>query len=490
MSEAGRLSQPPAPELIASAYTWEVGLAPWLWEGMGLADLAHCLMLLEAGVLPPDPGRRLLQAILDLNATPWEQAGLAPEHGDVYTNRERWLVARDGAAAGWFSAGRARREATTVAYHLAVRRRLLELAEALAAFVAALAAQAAQHLDTVLPDYTYLQHAHPTTFAHYLLGFAYPALRDLDRIQAAFSRVNRSPAGGGSTNGSRLPLDRVRLAALLGFDGVVAHPRDAMWQADGPTEVVAAAVAALVNLDRLAEDLQVWCTGEFGLVELSDAHARTSIIMPQKKNPYALAYVRGVAGQVQGKLTTMAATGRTPSGQVDNRIFAYGEVPAALDLTVQSARLMAGVTGGLTAHRDRMAAAAAEGFTESTDLAEALMLEHGLDFRAAHQVVGHAVRTAIAAGAADLTADGVAAAVRSVLGRDLPLRAGLLADMDPRRLVAARQGQGGAAPAATAALLDEVRAALVAAEAWRQAAAGAIERAEAALVAAARGRAG
>ena len=119
--EPGRLSQPPAPELIDSAYRWEVGLAPHLWQGMGLSDLAHHIMLLEAGILPPDPGARLLRLLLDLNATPHEAAGLSPEHGDVYTNRERWLGARDAAAAGWLSAGRARREATTVAYHLAVR---------------------------------------------------------------------------------------------------------------------------------------------------------------------------------------------------------------------------------------------------------------------------------------------------------------------------------------------------------------------------------
>ncbi|MEK7214712.1 MAG: argininosuccinate lyase, partial [Chloroflexota bacterium] len=444
--EPGRLSQPPAPELIDSAYRWEVGLAPHLWQGMGLSDLAHHIMLLEAGILPPDPGARLLRLLLDLNATPHEAAGLSPEHGDVYTNRERWLGARDAAAAGWLSAGRARREATTVAYHLAVRRGLLDVSEALAGFLHALTDRSEQHLNTVLPDFTYLQHAQPTTLAHYLLGFAFPALRDLDRLRAAFDRVNLSPAGGGSTNGSRLPLDRERLAALLGFDGVLPHPRDAMWQADGPIEVTGALVALLVNLDRLAEDLQIWSTDEFALIELGDQHARTSIIMPQKKNPYALAYVRGAAGQAIGKLTAMAVTGRTPSGQVDNRIFAYGEVPAVLELTARVARLMAGVMAAMTMRPERMAEIAAQGFTMGTDLAEALMLEHGLDFRTAHQVVGQAVRVAVDGAAATLTPAHRAAATQEVLGRSVTVRDALLREeMTPRALVAARHGLGGAA---------------------------------------------
>ena len=110
-------------------------------------------------------------------------------------------------------------------------------------------------------------------------------LRDVERIEACFRRTNVSPGGVGSINGSRLPLDRGRLMELLGFQGMIANTRDAMWQADGPIEVMAAIVALLVNVDRLAEDLMIWATQEFGFVELADRHARASVIMPQKKNP-------------------------------------------------------------------------------------------------------------------------------------------------------------------------------------------------------------
>lgn len=468
--EEGRLGAGPAPELVASAYRWEVDLAPTLWPGLNLADLAHAVMLMEVGVLPRAVGRRLLALLLELHALPPDGIPLDPAAGDVYTNRERWLAARDAEAAGWLSAGRARREATTVAYHLTLRHRLLALIDALTGYLRALLAQAEAHIATLMPDYTYLQPAQPTTLSHYLLGFAYPGLRDLDRLRAAFGRVNRSPAGGGSTNGSRLPLDRARVAELLGFDGLVPHPRDAMWQADGPVEVGAAIVALLLHLDRLAEDLQIWCTREFALVELADRHARTSRIMPQKKNPYGLAFVRGVTGEVIGKMTAMACVGKTPSGQVDNRIFAYYEVPHALDLAVNVVKLMAGVLRGLKVNRERMARRAGEGHTGATDLAEVMVQRTGLDYRTAHAIVGRAVRRALAEGdEGPLTAARLDAAALDVVGRPLHLsEAEVRAAQDPAAIVAAREGPGGAAPAAVKVMMRDVRQAVEAAEAWHR----------------------
>src|SRR5437764_374013 len=245
---------------------------------------------------------------------------------------------------------------------------------------------AESHIQTLMPDYTYLQQAQPTTLGHYLLGFAYPVLRDLDRVGACYGRTNMSPAGVGGVNGTRWPIDRDRLAALLGFDGLTTHARDAMWQADQPLEVMSVVTAALLNLDRLAEDLQVWVTSEFDLIELSERHVRGSMVMPQKKNPYALAFVRGVASATIGRLAGAATLGRTPSGQMDNRIFAYGEVPRALDLAIETTRLMGAVLGGLAVNRKLMARRAHEGWAQATDLAEAVVVETGLDYRAAPRV--------------------------------------------------------------------------------------------------------
>ncbi len=477
-SDSSRIKAPPAPELIATAYARELGDTAILYEGMSLADLAHVIMLVETDIIPREAGGELLAALLTIHPAPPLDFALDPGRGDLYSNREAYLRMLTPAV-GWLSVGRARREATTIGYRLAVRQRLLALAAALGDCATAALDLAEKHRATLFPDYTYLQPAQPTTFGHYLLTFVYPILRDLDRARAAFARTNVSPAGSGSVNGSRLPLDRARLAELLGFPAVIPHTRDAMWQADGPIEIAALLAAALVNLDRLAEDLQIFSTAELGLVELADRHTRASVIMPQKKNPYALAYVRGVCGEAIGTLAAMAAVGKTPSGQIDNRMFAYGDIPRALDTATGAAHLMAEVLRGLGVNAARAAQRASDDFMGATDLAEVIMLKCGLDYKAAHDLVGRAVRAALDSGATTLTADLLNAAA----GRDLGLTPEEIAEaLDPARIVAARTGTGGAAESSVAQMVAGCREALADHLRWSAATQGRIEAAESSVL--------
>jgi argininosuccinate lyase len=462
-----RLKEGPAPELIASAFALEAGDGPLLNQGMSLADLAHAVMLTETGLIPAEAGAKLLAALLELHAIPPAEFRFEPARGDAYNNREYMLRQKAPEAAGWLQAGRARREATTIAYTLLVRERLLALTGALLELMAALLDLAEAHLQTLLPDYTYLQTAHPTTLAHYLLTFVQPMTRDLARLRAAFERTNLSPAGIGSTNGSRLPLDRNRLAELLGFDGLVLHARDAMWQPDGPIEVIAAAVALLTNADRLAEDLQLWATAEFGFIDLADRHSRISIIMPQKKNPYSLAFVRGVAREMIGRLVAVAAHQATPSGQIDNRIFAYGDVPQALEQARQAVQLLAGTLAGLTVNRAVMAHRAGQNYSGATDLTEVMMLEAGLDPHTAHRIAGQTVRAALQAGQ-PLTIELLNQAAINVTGAPLNLsQEQISAALDPSAIVQTRTGPGGAAPESVQKMIETYRASMEQAASWR-----------------------
>jgi argininosuccinate lyase len=466
----GRLLEGAASELVDSAGRLEAADAAVLEPGLQAGDLAHAIVLIESGVLPPAVGGRLLELLLVLGDVPLAERPADPCLGDGFANREAWLADRDPEAGGWLCAGRARREGTTVAYHIAVREAVLTLAETLVGAAERLVELAAAHATTLMPDYTYLQQAQPTTLGHYLLGFAYPALRDLDRLHACYVRTNRSPAGVGAVNGARWPLDRHRLAALLGFDDVVTHARDAMWQADQPVEVLATATAVLLNLSRLAEDLQVWSTPEFDLVELADRHARGSMVMPQKKNPYALAFVRGAASTLTGRVASAAALGRTPSGQVDNRIFVYGEVPRSLALAGEATRLMGGVLEGLSVNRALMESRARAGWSQATDLAEAVIAATGLDYRSTHRIVGRVVRIAEERGLtpATVTPALIDEAARAVVGRPLAIRADTLAAaLDPRAAVDARRGVGGASPEAVGAMLVDCRTRLAAASRWQ-----------------------
>jgi argininosuccinate lyase len=478
-----RLATGPAAELVQTAFARELADQLALFRGMSLADMAHTVMLIEAGVIPLAEGAALLNALLALHEYP-PDFNPTPESGDLYTNREAWLAART-TAVGWLGAGRARRESTTTGYRITTRSYVLAFAAALIKAGTALVERADEYRSALMADYTYLQPAQPTTFGHYLLGFAYPLLRDFERLQALFNRTNQSPAGCGSVNGSRLPQNRKRLAELLGFDGLAQHARDAMWQPDSPIETLSVLVSALVNMDRLAEDLQIFATAEFDLVELAEGHARASVIMPQKKNPYALAYVRGATNELIGMLTSVAALGRTPSGQVDNRIFIYGDVPRALEMATGVATLMGGVLTGMSFHSSVAAARLSNGFTTATDLAEIITLETGLDFRTAHRIVGRLVREATQTNRTmrDLTTADLDAAAQAILNRPLHLSENAFAQAnDPATAIAARQGIGGAAPEPLSDMLTECRSRLDSYISWYKQATAKITAAEEALV--------
>jgi len=478
-----RLASGPAAELVQTAFAHELADQLALFRGMSLADMAHTVMLIEAGVIPPAERSALLSALLALQEYPPDFNPI-PESGDLYTNREAWLAART-TAVGWLGAGRARRESTTTGYRITVRSYILAFASALIKAGTSLIERAGEYRSALMADYTYLQPAQPTTFGHYLLGFAYPLLRDLERLQALFNRTNQSPAGCGSVNGSRLPQNRQRLAELLGFEGLAQHARDAMWQPDSPIETLSVVVSALVNMDRLAEDLQIFATAEFDLVELAEGHARASVIMPQKKNPYALAYVRGATNELIGMQTSVAALGRTPSGQVDNRIFIYGDVPRALEMATGVATLMGGVLTGMSFHSSVAAERLANGFTTATDLAEMITLETGLDFRTAHRIVGRLVREATQTNRTmrELTTADLDVAAQAILNRPLHLSETAFAQAnDPATAIAARQGIGGAAPEPLSDMLTECRSMLDSYISWHKQATAKITAAEEALV--------
>ena len=297
---AGPPSGPPAAELIAAGFELENADAPLLHHWINLADLAHLLDLGSAGVIPPDAARRLLVLLLDTIEIPASDFPYDPANGEPYNSRERYFVAHAGDVAGWLHAGRPRREALRVAFRLRLRNDLVALIEAAAGLAADLAARASEHAATLMADQTYLQHAQPSTFGHYVLSFAFPVLRAGQRLSEALEWTDASPGLAGCVNGTRLRSDRGHMAALLGFRSIAEHTRDAMWQTDGLFDMVSAAAGLLVTQSKLAEDLEIWASQEFDYVTLADGYSRASVLMPQKRNPYALSIIRGAAGTLIG----------------------------------------------------------------------------------------------------------------------------------------------------------------------------------------------
>jgi argininosuccinate lyase len=492
----GRLHGSAASELVQAAYAAESAHGPRLARGLSLADLAHAVALVEGGDVAGDDGRSLLRGLLELHAIPGGEFPWDPSLGDAFNAREAELERRVGrSAAGWLSAGRPRREAFRVALRLTARAGVLELHDALVGQVSALVRHATETRDALATDYTYLQPAQPTTVGHLLLAYAYPALRDAQRARVSHAALGASVAGAGGSAGSRWSIDRARLAELLGCDGLVEHAKDAAWQTDVYVELLATLAIAATHQTQLGQDFEIYASQEFGLVELSDAHSRASALMPQKKNPYALAAIRTQAGQAAGDLAGALATLHTGSARTDHFHLLNGAVPRALDEAVGIARLTASVLAGIEVRTGRFARIARESFVTAADVADVLALTGEVDYRSAHTIVGRAIRDLVDAGdPSTLTPAGLAAAAVATIGRTVEIDEAVLRDaLDPAACAAARRQAGSSSAVAMAEMLAGIGETLTSHEDWSAAAHEHETGAERALLARARelsGRAG
>jgi argininosuccinate lyase len=475
----------PAPELVESGFELENADASFLHRGLNLADIAHVLDLARRDLIPDQARRALLALLLEVVEVPAEEFPYDPGHGEPYNSREHYFVSRIGDVAGWLHAGRPRREAARVALRLHLRRQLTALVDEAVRFAETAVHRSEEHARTLLPDQTYLQQAQPSTFGHYLLSFVYSCVRDARRLLDELDWVDASPGGAGCVNGTRLLDDRAPVAAALGFGRVIPHTRDAMWQVDGLIHILATAASLLSNLSKLAEDLEIFSSSEFDFVDLADAYTRASVLMPNKRNPYALSIIRGASGVVIGRLTGFLAVTKCPSARSDNLIFAYGEVPRALDLSLRITRLTAGVVRTMRVNSTRMREELARGYTQATDLAEYLVLHVRMDYRTAYQVVGRAVRAASQAGVPGgaITGQMVDDAALAHTGRRWGLAGADLAGvLDPWRIVRSRATDGGAAPEALARMVSTLRGELAELTATANARVVAFDRAEAELL--------
>jgi len=477
-------------ELVTAAYAAESAHGARLARGLSLADLAHGVVLVEGGDLAGTDAKALLRGLLELHAIPGADFPWDPSLGDAFNARETELERRVGrSAAGWLSAGRPRREAFRVGLRLTARAGVRVLHDALVDQAAALAHHARSTRDALATDYTYLQPAQPTTVGHLLLAYAYPALRDADRARRLYAALGASVAGAGGSAGSRWSLDRERLAELLGCEGLVEHAKDAAWQADVYLELLAMLAIAATHQSQLGQDFEIYASQEFGLIELADAHSRASALMPQKKNPYALAAIRTQAAQAAADLAGAVVALHTGSARTDHFHLLNGTVPRALDEAVAVARLSASVLEGLEVRTERFEQIARESFVTAADVADVLALSGDLDYRSAHTVVGRAVRDLVEAGEppSALTPAHLAAAGEATLGHPVAIdQATLDAALDPAACADARRQTGSSSRASMDAMLNGIGGTLAEHDRWSVAAREREATAEAALLARAR----
>ncbi|MBS0297479.1 MAG: argininosuccinate lyase [Proteobacteria bacterium] len=394
----GRFSSKPADLMQAINVSIDVDRRLWAQDLAG--SRAHAAMLADRQIISSEAVGQILQGLDRIEAEIRE--GTFPfraEFEDIHMNVEARLKELIGEAAGRLHTARSRNDQVATDFRLWVR----DACDATVAMIEdlqkALLETAEAHADALMPGFTHLQPAQPVTFGHHLMAYVEMFGRDASRFSDARKRMNESPLGSAALAGSPFPIDREQTAKALGFDRPMANSLDGVSDRDFALESLAAASICAGHLSRLAEEMVIWTTPQFGFVKLSDAFSTGSSIMPQKRNPDAAELVRAKTGRINGAFValTMVMKG-LPLAYSKDMQEDKPPVFEAFDSLELALKAMAGMVRDLEPQRERMAAAAGAGFSTATDLADWLVRELNLPFREAHHVTGRAVKRAEALG--------------------------------------------------------------------------------------------
>jgi len=407
------------------------------------ASTAHAKMLGAQAILSSDDVAAIVAGLAEIKAEIERGAfSFSRALEDIHLNIESRLKERIGETAGRLHTARSRNDQVATDFRLYIRDAVDHLDSQLRALQLALAGKADAHAATVMPGFTHLQTAQPVTFGHHCLAYVEMLARDRGRLADARARLNVSPLGAAALAGTSFPINRDMTARELGFTAPMANSLDAVSARDFVLEVLAAAAIAATHLSRLAEEIVIWCSAEFGFLRLSDAFTTGSSIMPQKRNPDAAELVRAKTGRVaaafQSLLIVMKGLPLAYSKDMQEDKEAAFDALDSLSLMIAA---MTGMVADMQPDAERMRAAAGRAYSTATDLADWLVRALALPFRDAHHVTGRIVRLAEAKGCAlDALALGDMQAVEPRITADVFSVLGVDAS------VASRRSFGGTAP--------------------------------------------
>ena len=445
----------PMSELV-KRYTASVGFDQRLWRADIAGSLAHAEMLAAQGIIGAQDladirhGMAQITEEIESGRFEWKL-----DLEDVHLNIEARLTQLVGDAGKRLHTGRSRNDQVATDVRLWLRDEIDGLAQGLRQMQQALVDLAAKHTDTVMPGFTHLQVAQPVSFAHHLLAYVEMFARDAERLADLRRRVNRLPLGAAALAGTSYPIDRKRVAATLGFEAVVGNSLDAVSDRDFALEFAAFASICMVHVSRLSEEIVLWMSQNFGFIDLADRYCTGSSIMPQKRNPDVAELARGKTGRVVGHLMGLLTLmkGQPLAYNKDNQ---EDKEPLfdSVDTLRDTLRIMAEMVGGITVKPEAMERAALRGYATATDLADYLV-QQGLAFRDAHEVVAHAVKIAMQQGQ-DLAELPLATlqGFHPKIGPDVFERLSLRGSLD------SRQSIGGTAPSQVRAQIEIHRARL------------------------------
>lgn len=362
-------------------------------------SIAHATMLGKQGVIEEHEAEKIiqgLQAILkDIEAGAVE---FSEENEDIHMNIESELTSRIGDTGKRLHTARSRNDQVAVDFRLYVKKEIPVIVGMILDLEKVLVKKAEANLDAVMPGYTHLQRAQPTTFAHYMMAYANMLKRDVTRLEDCLERMDECPLGAGALATSTYPVDRFQTAGALGFRKPVDNSMDAVSDRDYAIEFLSACSLLMMHLSRFSEELILWCSWEFKFVELDDAYSTGSSIMPQKKNPDMAELIRGKTGRVYGDLTTLL-TMMKGLPLAYNKDMQEDKEPVfdAIDTVEMCLPVFAAMIDTMTVRADNMRKAAGKGFINATDCADYLT-KKGMPFRDAYTVTGKLVAACTAQG--------------------------------------------------------------------------------------------
>ncbi len=393
---AGRFETAPSGELERFGASLPVDKQLWREDIQG--SIAHATMLARHHIISSDDKEAIVSGLYAI-AERIERGDFVFDENvdeDIHMAVERALTELIGSAGARLHTGRSRNDQVALDFRLACVRLADELFDAAYDFAQALLDKARQEMGTVMPGYTHLQPAQPVLFSHHMLAYFWMVVRDIERLRRARDAANVSPLGAAALAGTSYALDRCEVAESLDMAGVIPNSMDAVSDRDFALDVLYACSVCQMHLSRICEELVLWCSAEFGFIEMDDSHATGSSIMPQKKNPDFAELVRGKTGRVVGNLVSLLVTLKGTPLTYDKDLQEDKEgVLDSCDTLLHSLHAVTGMIQTMTVHRERMREASHEGYMAATDLADYLVGK-GMPFREAHERVGRIVADCVA----------------------------------------------------------------------------------------------
>ncbi len=362
-------------------------------------SIAHAKMLAATGILSAEDGAAIVEGLTGiLQDIEDGKVEFTADNEDIHMNVEALLTARIGQAGKRLHTARSRNDQVALDFRMYVREQIPVIVGQLLELETVLCRQARQYQTAVMPGYTHLQRAQPISFAQHLMAYAFQFRRDVTRLEDCAARLNECPLGSGALAGTTYPIDRFMTAQALGFDKPMDNSLDGVSDRDYALELMSALSILMMHLSRFSEEVILWCSWEFKFIELDDAYATGSSIMPQKKNPDVAELVRGKTGRVYGDLMSLL-TAMKGLPLAYNKDMQEDKEPVfdAIDTVEMCLPVFAAMLDTMTVRTDNMRAAAGKGFINATDCADYLT-KKGMPFRDAYTVTGHLVAQCTAQG--------------------------------------------------------------------------------------------